>query len=121
MFDHEAWIGLTHDIEGDVRTIGRLGGADGAYRSAVEHYRELEKNTNVHEYIAWIDELGFDTSFYYLLRLLRGLARDLDEETRTTIESRSLVARIEYKQAKLPTLLEELEERGEWVWEDDQQ
>lgn len=118
IFNHDAWIGLTYDLEGDFRVIGTLQGSDEAYNKASEYYQKVENNADIDEIIAWTDELGFDSNFRYLLRVLHALGRGIDDEKYTAIGSHSLVERIEYKEMELPSLLDSLEDSGTWNWKD---
>lgn len=117
VFDHDAWIGLTYELEGDFHVIGSLKGNGEAYSKASDYYQKVESATDIDEIIAWTDELGFDSNFRYFIRVLRALGRDIDDETITAIGSHSLVERIEYKEAELPALLDSLEENGTWHWD----
>lgn len=117
VFDHDAWIGFTYDLEGDFRVIGTLQGVSEAYNKASDYYLKVERNTDIDQIIAWTDELGFDSNFRYLIRVLRGIGRDLDDEKKSVIGSHSLVERIEYKETELPSLLDSLEDSGTWNWD----
>ncbi|MXR52517.1 hypothetical protein GRX03_12980 [Halovenus sp. WSH3] len=100
--------GLLHEVRGDFRVLGGLDEPDPAYERAAEHYREAETD------LGWQMEDDFDAVSRYVVELAHSAEYGLDETTREKITRRSLAARIQYKRAELPGILDAVIADGNW-------
>lgn len=118
MIEHPAWIGLSWELEGDLQVIANLSGVDEAYETALTYFREVELSCNESEILSWCTEPGFNETSLYVTELAVGVGIDLElSDLRLKDEQPSLIKRLEYKRERLSTLLEQLEDQGEWRWE----
>lgn len=111
-FYDRARRGALYEYIGDFRTVGELGEAREAYDNASQIYQNAgDPNTGYSEQEhMWLMEF-FD--------LVASAVNDgLDDKWRSLLSDTTFSEWVEYKRERLPTLLDALDERGEWVWED---
>jgi len=93
--------GLAHELTGDFRLFGNLGGAVEAYSQAVPAYEACDNP------IGWAGEPEFDLPLILGGRIARTVGTSLDSSL-----FGSLTARIEFKQTEFPALFEKLLDVG---------
>ncbi len=118
VIDHSAWIGLTWELEGDFNLIAGLNESDDAYETALEYYGDVESNTTDGNVLGWVTEPGINETLLYVMHVANGVGIDLTmSDLRTRQEEASLREHVEYKQANLRSLLDQLFDQGTWNWE----
>jgi len=115
LVDHPAWIGLSWELEADLRVIAGLPEYRDAYDTALEYFREVESSSNESEILSWTTEPGFNETALYVMHVAEGVEREVELSTlRTTDGQPSLRKRVDYKREQLPGMLEKLADQGEW-------
>jgi len=115
LIQHPAWIGLSWELEGDLRQIGGLSGADDAYATALEQFREVEDTCNDSEILSWTTEPGFNETGLFITELTEGVGAAVElAELRNDDGHPSLTKRLEYKRDQLSRLVDRLTQRGVW-------
>lgn len=113
-------IGLAYEFEGDVRLLGGLGEHEAAYGQARSHYEAAEATRPVSNVIAWMGEESHASNSMFLRRLATSIDWELSTDTLEEITNRSPVSRVEFKQAHLGEMVDELLDSGKWVWKGDE-
>lgn len=106
--DPAAPRGFCYELIGDFRTVGRVGDASEAYRSAEAHYREVE---NQHQ---WSVEPEFELQILTLFDLVDSADCDLSDDRRGEIRYKSLTDRIAFKRERLAEVVESVVAAGNW-------
>lgn len=121
VIDHEAWVGLSWELEADLRQIAELSEVEAAYTTAMKNYRVVESNSNDSEILSWTSEPGFNEASLFVVALVEGVGENIDiTNLRTENNQPSLAKRLEFKQDNLARLLEQLMNQGKWQWMDHQ-
>lgn len=107
--------GICYELEGDLRTIAELNGADGAYSSACEIYEEYEARTDIDEIVGQMAERSLQENTELLRELISVTDFELSEQRKTRIEFQSPVARVEFKRRSFNSIVEDFIDRGEWL------
>lgn len=107
--------GLTHELIGDFRLYGDLGGHEEQYATARQEY-ETVRTEHQHETpeIAWQAETESAPTVSILIELARSVDHDLDEETTEQIRDISLIDRIKYKHEHYAAIIDEVLADGNW-------
>lgn len=107
--------GLAHELIGDFRLYGDLGGHEEEYATARREYETVRAEYPVEApETVWQAEPEFAPTVSILIELARSTDYGLDEETATQIRDRSLVDRIEYKSDHYEAIIEEVLADGNW-------
>lgn len=102
--------GAWPEFIGDLRTIAGMDDADDAYDRAQEIY----ESSGEWEFVFAEEEHTRLAGFFLDVR--RGLGHEIEEDApeRRPLDGPSFVEWLEYKRDRLPDLLDQLEEQGEW-------
>lgn len=101
-------VGLCHEVMGDLRLAGDLGGSRESYAEARAVYGDVENH------LGWQAEPEFELLILTMLEFGGSVGYTIDEDTKDTIKNESLVARIEYKQAHYGDIIDRVLEAGGW-------
>lgn len=104
----DALEGLSYEYIGDFRILGSLGNHEKAYDRAAACYDRVD------DHLAWNSELEFTEPLLFVTNLVEYLGYPVDSELVDAAESTSLHARLEFKQATLPDVLEQVCDAGHW-------
>lgn len=112
VYTEEPLHGAAQELIGDFKLVGRADEYQEAYNRAKEVYEPHEADS-----IQWQTEDEFELGWGPFVTVARAVGHEFEEYG--LIRTFSLRARITYKQDHFPKLLEELDERGVWNWEDE--
>lgn len=116
--EHPAWIGLSWELEADLRIAGGVEGersAEAAYATAPDHLREVERSDNSSESLSWNGEPRFNETALYLTEVADGADVDLTlDGLRLRDGDPSIVNRTEYERDRFRSLHDRLAGRDAW-------
>ncbi|SDR40489.1 hypothetical protein [Natronobacterium texcoconense] len=105
--------GAWPEFIGDLRTIAGCDDADEAYQRAKTIYERCDE----WEFVMAEEEHMRLAAFFRSVRRGTGGEIPRDAPERLPLEGPTFAEWLEYKRERLPALLEELEEQGEWLTE----
>ncbi|WP_255191828.1 hypothetical protein [Natronobeatus ordinarius] len=104
----DAEVGFCHELRGDFRLVGDLGGHEDEYAIAAEQYETVEND------LGWSSEPYIEDAIIVPVELADSVGFTLGEDERNRIMYLSLEDRIEYKRNQFPEIIDRVIENGNW-------
>lgn len=113
-YSEAARTAVTHEWEGDLRTVAGLAGAEDSYSRAANQYQQLEEMMNPARRIGWDGEPEFAGSVALFGRIGRATEYPNWQALRDEMYGPEFTSRTQVKRRHMPQLVDHVLSRGSW-------